>query len=605
MNRIILPCIALLVFSIAVADSAIQTDWFGGSGTWGPVNYWNDEFYSDSGINYYYTPNSLLLGRVAFTNPIEQNITRTFSGDYFVSSADIDDDSDMDILLAAFHQARISWWENIDGSGTSWTEHIFAWDFNGAKSIPVDMDDDGDMDVLGAAMFNNEISWWENIDGSGTDWTKHIVDGDFNGAMSVYSEDIDGDGDLDILGAAFSDDDISWWENIDGSGTDWTKHIVDGDFNGAMSVYSKDIDSDGDMDILGSSLYTNMAWWENIDGSGLYWYENPIVAEPYTSFAEDIDDDGDMDILDNERQSSEIKWLENADGSGTSWINHTIADSNGPWAAYSVDLDSDGNMGLLGASRNNNVIVWWENIEGSGVDWLEHIVHENDFHALSMCADDINGDGYMDLVASAPGTISWWDCTEYSTCGELISSTLYLGNDPGWGSIDWTCQKPAGTAVSFQVRSCDSPDSTEMGAWSDTLFTPCNLFGILDENDSYFQYKAILQTSDPSVTPILEDLTITWDPLGIEGGEPFSFQLLPLAPNPVSDSPVIRFSIPEAGTVALSVFDISGRLVSEILSDKYSEGYHDVQMEEFSPGVYFCRMTAGDFTATQRFVVIQ
>lgn len=68
---------------------------------------------------------------------------------------------------------------------------------------------------------------------------KHTVDEDFEGAWSVYSEDIDGDGDMDILGAAWGDDDITWWENVNGLGTSWDEHNIDGDFMGAGSVHSQ------------------------------------------------------------------------------------------------------------------------------------------------------------------------------------------------------------------------------------------------------------------------------------------------------------------------------------------------------------------------------
>jgi len=34
-------------------------------------------------------------------------------------------------------------------------------------------------------------------------------------------------------------------------------------------------------------------------------------------------------------------------------------------------------------------------------------------------------------------------------------------------------------------------------------------------------------------------------------------------------------------------------------------GYHQVQLDELAPGIYFCKMIAGEFTATQRFVVIE
>ncbi|MCK4506441.1 MAG: T9SS type A sorting domain-containing protein [Candidatus Aegiribacteria sp.] len=46
-------------------------------------------------------------------------------------------------------------------------------------------------------------------------------------------------------------------------------------------------------------------------------------------------------------------------------------------------------------------------------------------------------------------------------------------------------------------------------------------------------------------------------------------------------------------------------MVSEIYEDEYSPGFHDVLHGELTPGIYFCRMISGDFTATQRFVVIE
>ena len=83
--------------------------------------------------------------------------------------------------------------------------------------------------------------------------TEYAVDGSFD-ARSVYATDMDGDGDVDIVGAANDGDDISWWEN-DGTpnNADWTEYLVDGDFDGAWSVYATDMDGDGDVDILGAA----------------------------------------------------------------------------------------------------------------------------------------------------------------------------------------------------------------------------------------------------------------------------------------------------------------------------------------------------------------
>jgi len=179
-----------------------------------------------------------------------------------VNAGDVDDDGDIDVLVAAYSDVFL--WENTDGAGTAWTEHSVDNSFNGVTCIYVsDVDSDGDIDILGAAEGCDDIVWWENADGAGTAWIEHIVDSFFDYASSVYGCDVDNDGDIDILGAAQTADEIAWWENTDGIGTTWIEHTVENNLNGARSVYAADIDGDGDFDILGAGQQADdLIWWD-------------------------------------------------------------------------------------------------------------------------------------------------------------------------------------------------------------------------------------------------------------------------------------------------------------------------------------------------------
>ena len=86
-----------------------------------------------------------------------------------------------------------------------------------------------------------------------------------DGASSVFGSDIDGDGDLDIVGAARDGDDITWWENTAGDGSAWTEHSVPTTvtIGGVYSVFAADLDHDGDTDALSASTGDEIAWKEN------------------------------------------------------------------------------------------------------------------------------------------------------------------------------------------------------------------------------------------------------------------------------------------------------------------------------------------------------
>ena len=120
-------------------------------------------------------------------------------------AVDVDGDGDVDVLSASQNDDTIGWYENVDGAGASWTTHRID-EIPGADHaqtvFAIDMDLDGDIDVLSASYLDDTVAWYENMDGSGTSWGYYPISTTANGAWGVFAIDVDGDGDVDVLSAS-------------------------------------------------------------------------------------------------------------------------------------------------------------------------------------------------------------------------------------------------------------------------------------------------------------------------------------------------------------------------------------------------------------------
>jgi hypothetical protein len=137
------------------------------------------------------------------------------SGAASVTTADVDDDGDLDVLSASFDDDKIAWYENTDGKGGFGPQQLISTQANGANSVEAaDVDGDGDLDVLSASLYGNDskIAWYENTDGKGTFGNQQVID--VVAARSVAVADVDGDGDMDVLSASDLDSRIAWYENL-------------------------------------------------------------------------------------------------------------------------------------------------------------------------------------------------------------------------------------------------------------------------------------------------------------------------------------------------------------------------------------------------------
>jgi hypothetical protein len=82
------------------------------------------------------------------------------------------------------------------------------------------------------------------------------------------------------------------------------------------------------------------------------------------------------------------------------------------------------------------------------------------------------------------------------------------------------------------------------------------------------------------------------------------------APNPFSEGTVIRFNLPEQGHVNLSIHDVRGRLVKELVGEVKPPGSYSIVWDgrdlagaEVSGGIYFVHLKSGSEIATGKVVV--
>ncbi len=88
---------------------------------------------------------------------------------------------------------------------------------------------------------------------------------------------------------------------------------------------------------------------------------------------------------------------------------------------------------------------------------------------------------------------------------------------------------------------------------------------------------------------------------------PSEYALLGSYPNPFNPTANISYALPAAGKVMLSVYDVNGRLVNTLVDGSREAGVHEVIFDasNLASGVYIYRLSAGDFSATGKMVLMK
>ena len=341
-------------------------------------------------------------GNFTFANPI------LVAGSWLqlegMEIADLNNDGKQDLVTMDLIADKLYWHPNSNGSfpqqivlSDNFTEisgRILCNDFNG----------DGFVDIVVIDMFNASLL---------------INDG--NGNFADAQNIVNAQDEEEFYDNVFGDFNNDDFLDIALAAGGFQIYLNDGDGNftktpGAGSavsflIESADYNNDGLDDILFKSHNTIIPYQNSPTGFSIVGQFTPNNQHNETLFSSDLDNDGDLDVLSEDDQTNSFFWYENSNG-GTSWIRHMITTGFNGSTIYRVraaDLDGDGDNDIIRSTSTGDVAILENQVSLTRKDY-----QQSNFNIFPNPVHDL-----LTITANEAGV---FDITVFNLLGKIVLS---------------------------------------------------------------------------------------------------------------------------------------------------------------------------------------
>lgn len=229
-------------------------------------------------------------------------------------------------------------------------------------------------------------------------FTTAITHSSFNTVIDAAAEDLDKDGNMDLVVASRSSKILTLFSG-NGNGTfTYSTQIATNQF--LVDIETGDFNNDTYPDIAAISSGTNLSVYFNNAGTGFNAPVNySIVATASQIQSADINHDGALDLLTaNNTNKSFSVFFGSASGTFSAAVNYTVAANGSPFSITVNDLNNDGHQDVALSCRDNLSIVTYFGNSAGAFAFNSISYQTQNFSPYKIISADVNQDLYADLV---------------------------------------------------------------------------------------------------------------------------------------------------------------------------------------------------------------
>ncbi len=405
-------------------------------------------------------------------------VSTTFGPAPAVAVGDINNDSRRDVVAVDTATHELAWFQNDFSAIPSFTERVISTNFTSPVALAVaNIGGNGALDVVVASSGDNRVVWFESSGGQNPTWTERVVSTSTAGAAAVVVRDLDNDGDADLVVAAPGANAIYWFDSNGEVPPVFTRRTVSSMAVGCSSVAALDLNGDTRADIVGYNSAENaLLWFENVPGAPATFTQRVIGGAPTANgrvWAQDLNADTFADVV--LATPTGLRWFQNMGGAAPNFTPHLFTfNLAAPSDVTAGDVNGDTKIDVVVCYDAGKGIAWYENDGGLVPGFPEHVIESGARRFSSVRIADLNNDNDADLALGAleGATLPWYEQGDPDL--HVDWHTIDGGGGVSTNSADGVAYTVQGT-IGQPDAAASAGGGFELrgGFWLTPLFAPC------------------------------------------------------------------------------------------------------------------------------------